>query len=465
MSEYGLIIIGAGVGGYVTALRVSQLGIKPVVVEMEDTLGGTCLNWGCIPSKALLESSELFAAARDDFAEHGLSTGTLSFDLERMMARKRTVVGQLTDGVRGLFDRRKIPVVRGRARLSAPGHVTVETAEGTVELTADHVLIATGSQPIELPALPFDGERIVSSKEALSFEQVPEHLVVVGGGAIGLELGSVWLRLGARVTVVEMLPRVTPFADRHASSTLQRALKGQGMDIRVKTRVIAAEVTDGGVAVTTEDARDRQEVLAADRVLVAVGRAPRTEGLGLDDVGVAMDERGRVVVDEHYRTSVAGVYAIGDVIGGAMLAHKAEEEGVALAEQLAGGAVPVHYDAIPSVVYTHPELASVGATEEQLKERGTAYKTGRFLFRANGRALSMGATEGLVKILADADDDRILGIHIVGPHASELIAEATLAVSKDMTATQLAETCHAHPTLAEAVKEAALDVHGKAIHA
>ena len=475
MERYDLAIIGAGPGGYVAAIRAAQLGKTVALVEQDAALGGTCLNVGCIPSKALLESSERFAAAHDEFAAHGVEVGEVRLDLDTMMSRKDGVVEQLTGGVAGLMKKNKVTVLRGHGSLlggsaSASGNgatrrVAVDGEEGRQEVEAGAVLLATGSVPTELPELPFDGKRVISSTEALSLAEVPAHLLVVGAGAVGLELGLVWRRLGAEVTVVELLPQIVPFADRQVARTLDRALKAQGMTIRTNTRVSAAEVEPDGVKATLLGPGDKTEQLAVSHVLVAVGRKPCTDGLGLEQNSVALDEQGRVAISEHHETSVPGVYAIGDLVPGPMLAHKAEEEGLAVAERLAGLPGQVNHDSIPGVVYTTPELAQVGLTEEQAKARDLEYRVGRSTFRASGRALAAGTPDGLVKILAHATTDRIIGVHILGPHASELIAEAVLAIEFSASSEDLARTIHAHPTLAEAVREAALAVDGRAIHA
>lgn len=465
MERYDLVVIGSGPGGYVSAIRGAQLGLKACLIEKDAKLGGTCLNVGCIPSKALLESSELFTATKHQLAEHGISVGEVQLDLKTMMERKQRIVGELTDGVAQLMKKNKVTVLQGRGSLLAADRVRIDGPEGALEVSAGAVVLATGSAPIELPFLPFDNERIVDSTGALSFGAVPEHLVVIGAGAVGLELGSVWCRLGARVTVVEMMPQIVPAADRQMAKTLQRSLKQQGLQVKLKTKVIAADLSEGGaVSLSLQDDKEKTEELTCDRVLVAVGRRPYSEGLGLEAAGVEQDGQGCVAVDQHLRTSVKGVYAIGDLVTGPMLAHKAEEEGVAVAETVAGRAGHVNYEAIPGVVYTYPELAWVGLTEEQAKEREIGYRVGRFLFRANGRAKSLGAEEGMVKILAHAETDRVLGMHIVGPRASDLIPEGVLAMEFSASAEDLARTVHAHPTLAEVVKEAALAVDGRAIH-
>jgi len=423
-TSFDLVIIGAGPGGYVCAIRAAQLGLKTALVEKRHALGGTCLNVGCIPSKALLESSDLYEAAREQAAAHGIVLAEVGLDLETMLTRKSAVVKELTDGVAMLMKKNKVTVLNGRGTLEAPGKVVVAGDGGDTEIEAKSICLAMGSEAIELPFLPFDGERVVSSTEALDFSTVPKRLVVIGAGAVGLELGSVWRRLGAEVTVIEMLPTITPFADRQMSKALQRALTDQGMVFLMETRVIAGKVLKKSVKLTVENAKGETEEISCDKVLVAVGRRPNTSGTGLAKVGVALDEQGRVAIDDHFQTSVEGVYAIGDLVRGPMLA----EEGIALAEELAGLPGHVNYDAIPNVVYTEPELAMVGRTEAELKEAGLKFNTGRFQFRANGRAKSLGQETGMVKILADKETDRILGVHMVGPRVSELIAEATLAM-------------------------------------
>ncbi len=461
---FDLVIIGAGPGGYVCAIRAAQLGLKTALVEKRHALGGTCLNVGCIPSKALLESSDLYEAAREQAAAHGIVLGDVGLNLEAMLKRKSAVVMELTDGVAMLMKKNKVTVLNGRGTLKAPGKVVVAGDGGDTEIEAESICLAMGSEAVELPFLPFDGERVVSSTEALDFSTVPKRLVVIGAGAVGLELGSVWRRLGAEVTVIEMLPTITPFADRQMSKALQRALADQGMVFLMETRVIAGKVLKKSVKLTVENAKGETEEISCDKVLVAVGRRPNTSGTGLEQLGVALDEQGRVAIDDHFQTSVEGVYAIGDLVRGPMLAHKAEEEGIALAEQLAGLPGHVNYEAIPNVVYTEPELAMVGRTEAELKEAGLKFNTGRFQFRANGRAKSLGQETGMVKILADKETDRILGVHMVGPRVSELIAEATLAMEFGASAEDLARTCHAHPTLSEVVREAALAVDKRALH-
>ena len=464
---FDVIVIGAGPGGYVAAIRAAQLGMSVACVDKRDAPGGTCLNIGCIPSKALLQSSEHFAAAQHDLAAHGVKVAGVTLDLKTMLARKDKVVADNTRGVEFLFRKNKVEYIKGTARLAARDRVSVAlNAGGRPELTANKaIVLATGSDSAGLPGIAVDEQRIVTSTGALALASVPAHLVVIGGGYIGLEMGSVWRRLGAEVTVVEFLDRVTPGMDGELSAALQRSLERQGFKFRLGTKVIEAKAGKDGVALTVEPAKGgARENLKADVVLVAVGRAPYTADLGLKEAGVALDDKGRIKVDSRFATNVPGVYAIGDAIAGAMLAHKASEEGVVLAEILAGGRPSLDYDAIPAVIYTWPEVASVGHTEEQLKQAGTAYKTGKFPFSANPRARANGFTEGFVKILADAKTDRVLGVHIIGPDAGTLIGEAALAMEFAASAEDIARTVHAHPTLEEAVKEAALAVDGHAIH-
>lgn len=462
--SFDLVVIGAGPGGYVCAIRAAQLGLKTALVEKRHALGGTCLNVGCIPSKALLESSEMYEAARNEAADHGIVLSDVALDLEVMLARKGGIVKELTDGVAMLMKKNKITVLTGRGTVTAPGKVTVSGDTGDTEVEARNICLAMGSEAIELPFLPFDGERIVSSTEALDFSEVPKCLVVIGAGAVGLELGSVWRRLGSEVTVIEMLPTISPFADTAMAKSLQRSLADQGMNFRLETKVTAGKVLKKSVKLSVENAKGATEEISADKVLVAVGRRPVTEGAGLERLGVALDDQGRVAVDDHLRTNIDAIFAIGDLVRGPMLAHKAEDEGVSVAEQIAGMPGHVNYEVIPNVVYTEPELAMVGRTEAELKEAGVAFAAGRFMFRANGRAKSLGQQEGMVKILADKESDRILGVHMVGPRVSELIAEAAVAMEFGASAEDLARTCHAHPTLSEVVKEAALAVDKRALH-
>jgi dihydrolipoamide dehydrogenase len=463
--RYDLVVIGAGPGGYVCAIRAAQLGMKVACIDKRPALGGTCLNIGCIPSKALLDSSEHYAFTRGGLAAHGVQAGDVKLDLAAMMARKDRVVKGLTDGVAFLFKKNKITPVHGAARLAGPGRVVVKGAKDEAVLEAAHVILATGSEPAGLPGLAFDGVNVVSSTEALAFDKVPAHLIVVGGGYIGLELSSVWSRLGAKVTVVEFLPRLLPLNDRESADALHKALARQGLTFHFDTKVTAASVRGGQVLVNAQ-AGGKEVTFPGDKVLVAVGRKPYTAGLGLKEAGVGVDERtGRVPVDDNFQTNVKGVYAIGDLITGPMLAHKAEDEGIALAERLAGMKTQVNHDAIPSVIYTHPELAAVGLTEEQAKDAGREYRVGKFPFAANGRARCLGETDGFVKVIADAKTDRVLGVHIVGPRASDLIAEAVSVLEFAGSSEDIARTCHAHPTLSEAVREAAFAVDGRAIHA
>ncbi len=465
-TSYDVVIIGAGPGGYVAAIRAAQLGCEVALVEKRSTLGGTCLNVGCIPSKALLDSSERFAMAAQELTEHGIEVEAPRLNLARMMERKRRVVDELTRGIAMLMKKNGVEVVRGSARLAGGMRVAVATSEGE-ELVLEarrNILLAAGSVPVEIPSAPFDGRIVVSSTEALEFEKVPEHLVVVGGGFIGLELGSVWRRLGARVTVVEMLPALLPMMDDEVATGLTRSLRRQGREFELGARLENVRVEGEHAQVEISRSDGSRAVLECDKVLVSVGRRPCTEGLGLEEAGVHLDERRRVAIDEHFRTSAPGISAIGDLVRGPMLAHKAEEEGVAWAELLAGIGGHVNYDAIPGVVYTWPEAAYVGITEREARERfGDAVKVGKFAFAANGRAKASGERDGFVKVVA-GPRGRILGVHIFGPHASELIAEAVAVMEFGGTAEDIARTCHAHPTLSEALKEAALAAEGRVIH-
>ncbi len=484
-NSFDLIIIGAGPGGYVAAIRASQLGMKVAVVEKRTTPGGVCLNEGCIPSKALLDSSELFAMARDRFALHGIVVDSPHLDLRTMMLRKEDVVKKLTDGIAYLFKKNKIERFHGTAVLKGvnpAGRHQVEVALAAssapndlqnlldppartfVVITAPKVILATGSEASALPGISFDSNVVVTAREALSFEYVPEHLVVAGAGFIGLELGSVWRRLGAQVTVMEMLPQILPNMDRQAADTLYRSLRKQGIQFKLSTRITGVRKI-GSKAIVQFNSGAGSEEVDCDKVLVAVGRRSLSTGLGLEEISVSLDEAGRVVVDDSYQSSVPGVYAIGDLVAGPMLAHKASEEGVACVERMAGMTTRVEYEFIPGVVYTWPEASSVGMTEEQLKTAGIPFRSGRFNFAALGRARCMDETEGFVKILAHLENDRILGVHIVGPRASDLISEAATVMSFGGTARDIALICHAHPTLSEALREAALDVHKEAIHA
>ena len=464
--RFDLVVIGGGPGGYVASIRAAQLGLKTACVESRSQLGGTCLNVGCIPSKALLHSSERFAAARDHFTEHGIEVGEVRLDLARMMARKEDVVAGLTKGVAQLFAKNKVERVQGMGHISKPGEVQVTLEDGTSRaLAADRIIIATGSVSTPRPGVDVDEKRIVSSTGALSLEAVPEHLVVIGAGVIGLELGSVWRRLGARVTVVEFLDRILPGMDYEITRQAKRMLEKQGLEFRLSSAVRSAEVGANGVELSVEPAAGgAAETVQADVALVAVGRSPNTDGLGLDELDIARDERGFVQVDDRFETSTPGIFAIGDCIPGPMLAHKAEEDGVVCVEMLAGQSGHVDYDKVPGVVYTSPEIAGVGRTEEDLKEAGIEYNVGKFPFMANSRARAIGETGGLVKVLADARTDRLLGVHIIGPLAGDILQEAVVALEFGASAEDLARTVHAHPAMNEALKEAALAALGRAIH-
>lgn len=459
-ATHDLVVIGAGPGGYVAAIRAAQLGWNVGCVDKEEALGGTCLRIGCIPSKALLESSALYWQARTQFRAHGIHVKGVDLDLPAMMQRKERAVRTLSNGIDHLFKKNRITRYRGHGRINGAGRVRIE-AEGTAtELEARHILVATGSRAATLPGIELDGDRIATSTEALAYPEVPNHLVVIGAGAVGLELGSVWRRLGAEVTVLEYLERILPGMDAELSGDAMKSLEKQGLQFRLGSRVTGATVRNGRCVVESEGA----EALICDRVLVAVGRKPFTDGLGLETAGVGRDESGRIAVDEAFATSAPGIFAIGDVIRGPMLAHKAQDEGIACVERLIEGCGQVDYRTVPNVVYTEPEVASVGETEEQLDERGIDYRKGTFLFRANGRAHTLGHTEGKLKMLADAETDRLLGVHIFGPRAGDLIAEAGVAIAFGASSEDLARTCHAHPTLPEALREAALAVSGRAIH-
>ena len=464
-SHFDLIIIGAGPGGYVAAIRAAQLGLKTACIEKRGTLGGTCLNVGCIPSKALLHSSEKFEEAQSHLAEHGVKVGKVELDLKTLMARKDKVVDGLTKGIAGLFKKNKVTGITGSARIVKPGEVVVSADGKDTSYTADNIIIATGSAVTPLPGVEIDEDRIVSSTGALSLTKVPKHLVVVGGGYIGLEMGSVWRRLGSKVTVVEFLDAIVPNMDGEVGKAMHKTHAKQGMEFKLGTKVTGAKATKTKVALTVEPAAGGDaETIDCDIVLVSIGRVPFTANLGLAEIGVEMDKRGVIQVDNNFKTNIDGIYAIGDVIPGPMLAHKAEEEGIACVERLAGQATHINYDAIPSVVYTWPEAASVGKTEEQLKDAGIDYNKGNFPFMANSRARANGDSEGFVKILADAATDEVLGVHIIGPDAGTMIAELALAMEFGASSEDIARTCHAHPTLNEAVKEAALAVEGAPIH-
>ncbi len=460
-SSYDVIVIGAGPGGYVCAIRAAQLGMKVAVVEKRPTLGGTCLNVGCIPSKAMLYASEKYHEAKDELGKIGVKIAGVKLDLPGMMKHKTDVIESNTKGIEFLFKKNKVDWLKGAGKVVAAGQVDVG---GTI-YTAKHIVIATGSDVAVPAGITLDEKRIVSSTGALELSEVPEHLVVIGGGVIGLELGAVWMRLGAKVTVIEYMDKILATMDWELSKEMTKIMTKQGMVFKTSTKVTKAESDKKSVTLTLEPAAGgASETLKADVVLVAVGRKAYTDGLGLDAVGVERDERGRIKTDAHFQSNVAGIYAIGDVIAGPMLAHKAEDEGVVLAEILAGQSGHIDYNLIPGVVYTFPEVASVGQTEEQLKAAGVAYKVGKFPFMANGRARAMNAIDGFVKILADAKTDKVLGCHIVGPEAGTLIAEVTAVMEFGGSSEDIARTCHAHPTLEEVVKEAALAVLGRPIH-
>ena len=464
--QFDVVVIGAGPGGYVCAIRAAQLGMKVATIDKRGAPGGTCLNVGCIPSKALLHASEVFDETKHA-GDMGIKIGKVSLDLPAMMKFKNEGIEGNTQGVTFLLKKNGVEEIHGEAKITAPGAVSVRGLDGNNrDLTAKHIIIATGSEVATLPGVEIDEDKVVSSTGALCFDEVPKHLLIVGAGVIGLELGSVWRRLGAEVTVVEFLDRITPGVDADLAKNFQRVLAKQGVTFKLGHKVKSVTPQKNAVKVTIAKSDDSgaDETLTADRVLVATGRRPYTDGLGLDSVGVALDDKGRIKTDAHFATNVAGIYAIGDVIAGPMLAHKAEEEGVALAEILAGKSGHVNYNLVPGVIYTNPEVAWVGKTEEELKAGNIAYKVGKFPFLANGRAKVNRTTDGFVKILADAETDRVLGVHIMGPHAGEMIAEATLAMEFVASAEDIARICHAHPTLTEAVKEAALAVDARALH-
>jgi dihydrolipoamide dehydrogenase len=461
-TTHDLVVIGGGPGGYVAAIRAAQRGLSAAVVEKESKLGGTCLRVGCIPSKALLESSHKYEEAAHDLAAHGVRVGGVALDLATLMKRKDDVVSTLAKGIDALLKKHKITRYAGTGRLAGPGHVAVTATDGTVTtLETPRVILAVGSVPVVLPGIAADGDRVGTSTEAIRYPEVPGHLVVIGGGYIGLELGSVWRRLGSRVTVLEYADRILTGIDGDIAAEALTLFRKQGLDIRLGVKVSSARAEGAGCVVEVEGG----EPIRCDRVLAATGRRPATSDLGLETVGIEPDRRGFIPVDDHFRTSAAGVWAIGDCIPGPMLAHKAEEDGVACADGMTGGWTHVDYDLVPAVVFTHPEIAAVGKTEEQLTAEGVAFKKGVFPFRGNGRARTLGDTTGKVKVLADAATDRVLGVHIIGPEAGNLVAEAAAAMSFGATAEDIARVCHAHPTLPEALKEAALAVAGQAIHA
>ena len=466
MSEnnFDLIVIGSGPGGYVAAIRGAQLGLQTAIVEKDPNLGGTCLNVGCIPSKALLHSTEMYHFAEHSASNHGIDLTNLSINVEKLMAKKNQVVSQLRGGVAHLMKSNRIKVFKGLGKLAGEQKVLVQNADASETLSAPHIIIATGSSVIELPFLPFDGEKVVSSNDAIAFENVPEKLVVVGAGAIGLELGSVWARLGSEVTIVESLPTIASSFDKDVSKMAERLFKKQGLQFLLKTKVTGIKNESSKTYLIAENQKGVTIELEADKILVAVGRKAHTTGLGLDVLGIKTDDNGRIAVDEHFKTNAPGVYAIGDVIKGPMLAHKAEEEGVACVECIAGQAGHVNYGVIPNVIYTEPEIASVGISENTAKEQNIEVKVGKFNFIANGRAIASDSTDGFVKVIADKATDQLLGIQIIASSGSELIASAVAHMEYAGSAEDLARTIHAHPTKSEALKEAALAVDGNAIH-
>lgn len=464
-TDYDLVVVGGGPGGYVAAIKAAQLGLRTACVESRGSLGGTCLNVGCIPSKALLHSSHMYHEAQHTFSKHGIIANDVSFDFDGVLASKDKAVSGLTSGIEGLFKKNKVDYVKGFGSLGSANSVEVALNEGgSATLSAKNILIATGSEPTELPFMPFDEKKVVSSTGALALEKVPEHLVVVGGGYIGLEMGSVYARFGSKVTVVEFLDRIVPMMDKECGDTFNRLLKKQGLKFKLGTGVKSADTSGDGVVLTVENKKGKEEQIDCDVVLVSVGRRPFTGGLGIDALGISTDKMGRIDVDDQFRTAVPSIRAIGDCIAGPMLAHKAEEEGIAAVEWIAGRKGHVNYDVIPGVVYTQPEVASVGMTEEECKEKGVKYVVGKFPFMANSRARTNDDADGLVKFIADAETDRILGAHIVGSNAGEMIHECVLAMEYGASCEDIARTCHAHPTLSEATKEAAMAAYDKPIH-
>ena len=466
MSQFDVTVIGSGPGGYVAAIRAAQLGFKTAIIEKYPTMGGTCLNVGCIPSKALLDSSEHYHNAVHSFANHGILVDAPKADIARMVERKNEVVDQITTGIQFLMDKNKITVYQGVGSFEDATHVKVTKEDGSSEvLESKYVIIATGSKPSSLPFINIDKERIITSTEALNLKEIPKHLVVIGGGVIGLELGSVYLRLGSQVTVVEFMDKIIPGMDGALSKELQKVLRKQGMKFELSTAVSAVERNGDSVKVTAKNKKGEEVSFEGDYVLVSVGRRPYTDGLGLEKAGVELDERGRVKTNDHLQTNVSNIYAIGDVVAGAMLAHKAEEEGTLVAEILAGQKPHINYNLIPGVVYTWPEVAGVGKTEEQLKAEGVAYKVGNFPMRALGRSRASGDIDGFIKIIADEKTDEVLGVHMIGARAADMIPAAVTAMEFRASAEDIARMSHAHPTFAEAIKEAALDATGKiAIH-
>jgi dihydrolipoamide dehydrogenase len=473
MKNYDVVVIGAGPGGYVAAIRAAQLGLSVACIESwlnnegKPALGGTCLNVGCVPSKALLDSSHHFSFLKHESKLHGINVSGVTMDVNKMIQRKAKVVQTLTQGIAGLFRKNKVEWLQGHGKLRGNGQIEIKptTGESTeaYNVTARYIIIATGSVPMKIPPAPVDNELVVDSTGALEFTDVPRRLGIIGAGVIGLELGSVWKRLGSEVVILEAMDEFLPPVDRQIATEAEKILRKQGLDIRLGTKVIGTGSNNREVTVTYEN-RDGKQQLTVDKLIVAVGRKPNTEGLGARDIGLNMDERGYIHVDDHGRTNIDNIYAVGDVVKGPMLAHKASEEGVAVAERIAGNHGHVNYETIPWIIYTWPEIAWVGKTEQTLKQEGVEYKTGTFPFAASGRAHAMGNAEGLIKILSDASTDRILGVHILGPSASELIAEAVIVMEFEGSAEDIARTIHAHPTLAEAMHEAALAVDKRAIH-
>ncbi len=464
MEKFDVVIIGSGPGGYVAAIRAGQLGLKTAIVEKDKELGGTCLNVGCIPSKALLTSTDHFMFAKKEAEKHGIVIENARVDLNKMQQRKDKVVKTMNSGVRSLMKTNKVTTFEGLGTITAPAKVSVKSADGkTQEIETKNIIIATGSAAVELPFAKFDGKTIVSSTEALTFTELPKKFLVIGAGAIGLELGSVWNRLGSEVTILEVLPRIALGFDLELSNLLQRSLTGQGIRFHLETKVSAVKIDNGRVTATATKGNEELK-FEADKVLVSVGRKPFSEGLGAEKIGVEFDEKKRIKVDKHFKTKVDGIYAIGDVIAGPMLAHKAEDEGIACVERIAGKDGHINYDAIAGIIYTNPELAGVGLTEDQAKEKGNDYRVGKFPFRANGRAVANEDLDGMVKFVAEAKTDRILGAHILQHAASELIAEAVSVIEFGGSSEDLARTCHSHPTLSEAVKEAAMNVEKRALH-
>jgi len=464
MEKFDVVIIGSGPGGYIAAIRAGQLGLKTAIIEKDKELGGTCLNVGCIPSKALLTSSDHFIFAKKEAQKHGIVIDGVNVDLNKMQQRKDKVVKTFTGGVRALMKTNKVTTFEGFGTITAPGKVSVKSSNGqTQQLETKNIIIATGSSPVELPFAKFDGKTIVSSTEALTFTEAPKRFLVIGAGAIGLELGSVWSRLGSEVTILEFLPRIAVGFDLELSNLLQRSLTAQGITFHLETKVTAVEIDNSRVTATATKGKEELK-FDADKVLVSVGRRPFSEGLGAEKAGVEFDEKKRIKIDKHFRTNIEGIYAIGDVIAGPMLAHKAEDEGIVCVERIAGKDGHINYDAIAGIIYTNPELAGVGMTEDQAKEKGIDYRVGKFPFRANSRALCNEDVDGVVKFVAEAKTDRVLGAHILQHAASELIAEAVSVIEFGGSSEDIARTCHSHPTLSEAVKEAAMNVEKRALH-